>query len=282
MLLESNFLLSFDLKHYNKGEMNRLRKTLLFIPLFFQCFLYAKGQQCGFIAPDGTEYDLRGMTRILGSDGDFTKQVQVGSSIEFLYRVNICANTLALCQGTPGSVTESLKIPAGETCRVLGRLNGMTFKPLTLPPTPDNPNGDGLQLVYRNGDICDPIQRSTRSVIINLQCSISTIGPGTLDEMKKDDTCTTSFTMKSRDACGVSAIGFGFFFLYMFCLCGFIYCVGGAIYNWRVVGAQGKEMIPHLEVWQEFPSLVKDGVRYTLESGNRGFVDLKSKYTSVQ
>ena len=38
--------------------------------------------------------------------------------------MNLCANTLVNCQNEPAPATEALKIPAGETCRVLGRLAG--------------------------------------------------------------------------------------------------------------------------------------------------------------
>lgn len=34
---------------------------------------------------------------------DFTKIIQVGPNIQFIYRVNICANTLAKCSTSPDS-----------------------------------------------------------------------------------------------------------------------------------------------------------------------------------
>jgi hypothetical protein len=220
------------------------------------------------------------MTREAGA-ADFTKTVQVGQSISFFYRVNICANTVSKCQGAPGTVTETLKIPAGRTCRVLGRLSGATFSLLELPESPDNPYGEGIRLTYSNGDICDPVQRSTRSVIVNMECSRSDESSGTLLDMKKDDTCTTTFSMKSQHACATSSGSLAGGFLVIFFVAMAVYCVGGAVFNYRQKGARGREMIPHLELWQEFPSLVQDGVRYTLESGNRAYVDLKARRAGV-
>lgn len=106
----------------------------------------------------------------------------MGPNIQFIYRINVCANTVAKCQNQDAPATEvrsppsppahagphpahppawrlsvqALKIPAGETCRVLGRLDGAQYKEALQPPSATNPSGAGVSITYSNGDICDP------------------------------------------------------------------------------------------------------------------------------
>ncbi|KRT82447.1 hypothetical protein AMK59_3546 [Oryctes borbonicus] len=42
------------------------------------------------------------------------------------------------------------------------------------------------------------------------------------------------------------------------------YFVGGAIVLHCIRGARGKEMIPNIDFWQNLPSLIKDGLIFTL------------------
>ncbi len=41
------------------------------------------------------------------------------------------------------------------------------------------------------------------------------------------------------------------------------YFVGGYVYNWKMHGKEGQDRIPHVEFWQDLPSLVMDGIRYS-------------------
>jgi len=41
------------------------------------------------------------------------------------------------------------------------------------------------------------------------------------------------------------------------------YCIGGIVYNKKVKGASGKEMIPNVDRWLLLPGLVRDGCTYT-------------------
>lgn len=183
---------------------------------------------------------------------DYTKTIQVGPNIQFIYRINVCANTVAKCQNqeapatevgfagrpptlsrpglpSPGSPargvtrrSQALKIPAGETCRVLGRLDGAQYKEALQPPSATNPSGAGVSITYSNGDICDPTakcaarragrrrpreltrasslpaSRTTRSVTLNVQCDEGE--EGKITEVKKEGTCATTFNMVSKCA----------------------------------------------------------------------------------
>ena len=72
----------------------------------------SKGQ-CDFDISDdkGTKYhyELDALTRPNGNgDGDYTKEIQVGPNIQFVYRMNMCANTKETCQNEPSPATESV------------------------------------------------------------------------------------------------------------------------------------------------------------------------------
>ena len=87
---------------------------------------------------------------------------------------------------------QALKIPAGETCRVLGRLEKMEVKELVNYPMgtmASNPEHQGLQLIYPGGDVCDPMTHSTREVHINLVCNKQgDPGTGEFLDVKKEAT----------------------------------------------------------------------------------------------
>jgi hypothetical protein len=189
--------------------------------------------------------------------------VKVGETVQFVYRMNVCHDTIQKCQNEPGAVTESLRIPAGETCRILGRTNSMTVEDMEYPPSEENPHGEGVRIKYGNGDVCDPVERSKREAWVEIQCSVSQQGAGELVEVNKVDSCKTVMKMKSRHACSVTSIGSGTTFLIFFFLVLSTYCVGGALLNWKVYDLSGVDLIPHHEFWLEFPSYVKEGVQYT-------------------
>ncbi|XP_023212159.1 uncharacterized protein LOC111615015 [Centruroides sculpturatus] len=44
-----------------------------------------------------------------------------------------------------------------------------------------------------------------------------------------------------------------------------IYIIGGIIWNGYCLGASGIELLPNLEFWREFPALVTDGARFTVQ-----------------
>eukprot|EP00401_Gymnodinium_catenatum_P066345 CAMPEP_0117540194 /NCGR_PEP_ID=MMETSP0784-20121206/43374_1 /TAXON_ID=39447 /ORGANISM="" /LENGTH=347 /DNA_ID=CAMNT_0005336843 /DNA_START=35 /DNA_END=1075 /DNA_ORIENTATION=+ len=43
---------------------------------------------------------------------------------------------------------------------------------------------------------------------------------------------------------------------------GLIYLIIGSAYKYQTMGARGKDMIPHIGFWMEYPQLVADGIRY--------------------
>jgi len=44
-----------------------------------------------------------------------------------------------------------------------------------------------------------------------------------------------------------------------------IYFGAGVAFRMKKLGAQGKDAIPHLEFWESLPSLIMDGVRFSID-----------------
>lgn len=97
------------------------------------------------------------------------------------------------------------------------------------------------------------------------------IGPGSVvttlpyDSIDDRDPCERNVTVKYDGACGSSApatssggLSTGSILLILFFVALLIYFVGGVLVN-RNNGAQGVEMIPHLQFWKELPSLIVEG-----------------------
>ncbi|XP_077509066.1 uncharacterized protein LOC144120493 [Amblyomma americanum] len=93
------------------------------------------------------------------------------------------------------------------------------------------------------------------------------IGPGSLltnldySSIEDKDPCERNITVPYEGACGTAPSGglsTGSVLLILFFVALLIYLVGGILIN-RHNGAEGVEMIPHLQFWKELPSLVVEG-----------------------
>lgn len=51
----------------------------------------------------------------------------------------------------------------------------------------------------------------------------------------------------------------------------------GIAYNMRENNLSGKEAIPNIEFWRNFPSLVQDGMAYSLDKGREAVTFVKVK-----
>ncbi|XP_037566244.1 uncharacterized protein LOC119446009 [Dermacentor silvarum] len=96
------------------------------------------------------------------------------------------------------------------------------------------------------------------------------IGPGSLvtklpyNNIDERDPCERNVTVPYDGACGSApatssgGLSTGSILLILFFVGLLIYIVGGILVN-RNNGAQGVEMIPHLQFWKELPSLIVEG-----------------------
>lgn len=221
--------------------------------------------QCSFNTAEGLHYDFSGLRKTGGED--YKKIIQVGPNIQFIYRMNLCANTLVNCQNEPAPATEALKIPAGETCRVLGRLAGAKWEMVDAPKSDKNPWGKNMEITYLNGDMCDPAKATSRSVTLRLECDLSIKDPAKFfAEVKKEATCNTQYVFQSAQVCPSTGGSHARKLLTLVFLLFGIYCIGGIGYNKFALNKPvGVELIPNFQFWQDLPALVQDGVAFTVD-----------------
>ncbi len=221
--------------------------------------------QCSFQTSQGLHYDFSHLRKSGGED--YTKIIQVGPNIQFIYRMNLCANTLVNCQNEPAPATEALKIPAGETCRVLGRLAGAKWKVIDTPKSDKNPWGKDLELTYINGDMCDPAKATSRSVTLRLQCDLTAKDPSKFfTEVKKEATCNTQYVFQSAEVCPSQGKSHVLKLLTFLLTIFTIYCIlGAAIQKFYMNKPWGVELIPNYNFWMDFPNLVQDGISFTMD-----------------
>ncbi len=240
--------------------------------------------QCAFDAKNDKgatlHYDLSGLKGGPKGDGkeDFMKTIQVGPNIQFVYRMNLCADTTETCQNEPSPATEALKIPAGETCRILGRLsdpsdpiasNHATYElvPGLETDPAKNPYGVDLQITYNNGDLCDPAKQTMRSVSIHLVCDL-TLKESEFADVKKEATCNTQYIMNSALACPTGGGGAGSAsHMLTLALIGFAayILVGVAVMRFYYKEEWGMGVIPNRTFWTDVPSLAKEGCTYSYQ-----------------
>lgn len=239
-----------------------------------QCVFEVQSKSMGMVT-----YDFDRLKRPNGDgQGDYEKSIQVGPNIQFIYKMNICANTMEMCQNEEAPATEALKIPAGETCRILGRLtdpsdpvaaNHATYKlvPAIQSDTNRNPWGQDLEITYNNGDMCDPAKQTMRSVSVHLVCDLGLRDDETLfKDVKKEATCNTQYILESRYACpsgGRSRMS-KFLIIGIVGLC--LYCIGGiALMRFHYKKDWGMDVIPNKAFWAEVPTLAKEGCAFSWE-----------------
>ncbi|KAF9573924.1 hypothetical protein EC968_007752 [Mortierella alpina] len=127
-----------------------------------------------------------------------------------------------------------------------------------------------------------------QSVVIKFVCdrSVTDAKEGlALDKYENDRLDLTwkgLFSCAAKDVQLPTAEGMSGFrvFLTVFGVVGFIYIVAGAVYNYKTYGARGLDLLPNLDFWRDFPSLVSDVVRSVWDSvtgratSSRGYVSV--------
>ena len=193
-----------------------------------------------------------------------------------MYHLNICSNTIHKCNNHQAASTETLYIPTGVTCRVLGRLPAREWSELTLPVTETNPEGKGVSITYKNGDHCNPIHKSHRETTVNIACS-KTAAAGRLIEMTKQGPCKMVFKMESAYACPTRhGLSYGSIFVIILTLLVLGYCIGGAFINYKLNGAERKIEIPHRKFWLVLPKYAMSGCKISFHK-TKEFVQSKMK-----
>jgi hypothetical protein len=227
---------------------------------------------CTFKDPQGLFYDLNELNK---NDGNhFKKEVPVSGDIKFLYEVNLCRDISTACSG---GATETLKIPAGETCRGLGKVVNAKIEAKSAAVTSNNPSGHALSIYYTGGDECgDPSKPEKRHSTLELICNKNLDSDALITQVQRHMTCKTIITLESSHACPVipsSASGFGFLFLCaMFILiAGVGYVGGGSVYNYYKHDVRGMDVLPHREFWVDVKEKTEDGAQLVLSKLQSGW-----------
>ena len=169
----------------------------------------ALSYSCTFSLPDGSKYDLSVFTREVP---DYE-----ADAMDYIYRLNICSDTIKLCNGEPAIATQWYY--NGGCTAVLAR-QGPIAPVLTKTV-------DGIMLTYTNGDMCTS---GPRKVVYNFHCSKGETRVGLAEETQM---CLYAFDIYSKDACfGAKAKSRGYGWMaYGGIALVLVYFVGGWAYN---------------------------------------------------
>jgi len=173
-----------------------------------------------------------------------------------------------------GSAPATDTTPARDVAPTVARIEGSKDDKKDLP----------WSLTLKGGNI----DGRDQSAVINFICDRSVTDAKQGLALDKYDNDVARFTWKSVYACASKEVelptaeGMSGFrvFLTVFGVLGFIYIVAGAAYNYKMYGARGLDLLPNLDFWRDFPSLVSDVVRSVWDSvtgratSSRGYVSV--------
>lgn len=131
--------------------------------------------------------------------------------------------------------------------------------------------GPGLVGTTSNGDICYPVS-TPRTTRLTFVCDPSTdlkmvnlVQPAT-------NPCEYDLTLKTKWACAGAppgdgggsshALSGGWVFVIVFLVLGFVYVVGGCLWN-KHFHPDAEHYFPHLAFWKHLDGLVRDGCRFS-------------------
>jgi len=199
----------------------------------------------------GTTYDLSPL-KTLSSTTPFSL---APANTSFVYTLSFC--TPLTCSDSSGQSTNA------ASCRVNSGKNedNGAWTSITADPLSSNFTVRGLQLTYNNGSSGCHGQRRT---IVSVLCGS---GDGAIIEAHEgivppEGGCTYYLQFQTKYVCS-GGFGVGWILIILILSAAILYLIIGAIYNWRVKKATGKELVPNFEFWKNFPGYVKDGFLFT-------------------
>jgi len=213
-------------------------------------------------------YNLGKMTHATGDD-DYFYRMDDGS---YIY-MNICGLSSQRC--TTGSVV-CRRDSDHTTYTSLGKLDTQQ-----VDDAPDLEPGKGVSVTYSDGEDCTLGNWQTD---ITLVCDPTASGAGSIQSVDAGE-CWFRITFASQYACGSEVSGdtsdsesgsgskgdvVALVILIVLLVAVVLYFVVGGIYQKKVKGATGKEIIIHNQFWCSLPSLVKDGVLFIFHGCKKG------------
>ena len=93
--------------------------------------------------------------------------------------------------------------------------------------------------------------------------------------------CEYTIVFDSKYGCpatGGKSSGRGWSFVFLVCLTVGVYLGVGIGFNRYKYGLRGLESIPNLEMWQQLPGLVRDGITFSVAMAKAGFESIQQRY----
>jgi len=191
------------------------------------------------------------------------------------------------CKGNMVAVSEVLEVlkQPTETCEVLGRIDAATFGLLN-----ENDPKAGMYVMYGNGDRCTNSDNHAengqpRKSKFKLYCAEKEDSNFVLDlpgNTQGTTKCTLEFKILTPAGCPGGSYGFGkrpIVILFWILLGFFCYFVIGTIFNMKKNELSGKDAIPNIEFWREFPTYVQEGFAGTINGCKNLFSSAKEKFS---
>jgi len=132
-------------------------------------------------------------------------------------------------------------------------------------------NDSRIQLTYTRGELGGGCS-TQRLVNIYFECDQDDTGLYKVD-VEIPIKCTYTLYWKSKYACAINntpnnneLTGGIWFLIILFAIVLPVYIIGGIIYNIKIKGSTGWEVLPNLQFWITLPSLVRDGCKFTFNS----------------
>ncbi|XP_072029066.1 cation-dependent mannose-6-phosphate receptor-like [Amphiura filiformis] len=203
------------------------------------------GSTCVCAFPDGTKIDL---TPLAGTNkpGFDYKEPEGGGDYSYAY--NPCTGF-----SDGGDLGTCSKVAACQRSKDLSH-----YYNIGNPSTAEF-SGTGDLISYTGGE-------EGRQTDVQLICDKNTNTPKYVVEGQTGDKqykLQVTSCHICRGGCppgsGKKSLSFGSILCILFVVLVFVYLIGGIIFNRYARGASGKEVIPNVSLWEEFPLLVKDG-----------------------
>jgi len=255
-----------------------MKKIILIVSILLLGFcvssIFTQPSCSGIKASDGSSYDLSQL-----STAGILNAPQTGTDgTPYVYNVTVCGNqpmgcNNANCAGpNTAGICQTWSDGSGSHARCCGRFDGSaTVVALT--------GKRGVVITYDNGDACGScLPAGPRSTILTILCGGSGVwSPVTVTGGAPNIPAIIYINGTSGTLCGGSgSLSGGWIFIIILLCLGFVYLIGGIIFNAAIRKQSGKEMIPNITFWSDMPGLIADGGRFI---GNK--VRGKSGYQTV-
>eukprot|EP01016_Furgasonia_blochmanni_P047003 TRINITY_DN6853_c0_g1_i1.p1 TRINITY_DN6853_c0_g1~~TRINITY_DN6853_c0_g1_i1.p1 ORF type:complete len:318 (+),score=62.39 TRINITY_DN6853_c0_g1_i1:110-955(+) len=226
-------------------------------------------ERCTWTDPvSGNFYDLSSLYKkdgyVVRKDESQDAEAQGVFAVQFFF--NVCGNHPGSCRNTPSAAYAVLEVlgELTDACEILGYNEQNKFQLMDS----DDPDV-GVQLSYAGGDPCidekNPTSSGSRSINFRFECDES--GNSDFVTLKNKKKCASEFRVLTPAGCPVRGFSLSRFLkspskILMFLIVTLaLYLAAGTIFNMKTKGMQGAEAVPHIDMWRELPSHVREIVQ---------------------